>query len=1002
VGQEIFYCSGCQTQLRSVDFEKGRAYKLLGLDAICAKCVPDALKALPPEKLQALQKAMAGNSKSGTARVPLATSTPKSGTGRVPLATSTPKSGTGRIPLAATPASTRKIPIVGEEKNLKPVVFVAVAIAIAILAALFALSGRKPSEPGARTPVPSATDIPIPLPASETGRDRTARESLRKAHLYKDANPTNVLEQLRLFQLAADEAKGTGFENDVNKALEIAKRRVQEAAAVELKTLDEQTRDACAKDEFKRATELLEEARRKPVGSEWSGEIDRRIQGVQARVDSAYGRIRTQALIAKPGSNELKALKEKVAKWGYEQLVADLDKSLADAAAPKPAPAPVPAPTPAPAPPDAPKLPPAAEAEAFGKSWSDSLMLAYGRDFSPALQELERISPILQDPLLKSQAAADLEILRGVAALHAEAMQAITRWPVGKKISLNFIDFDNNPTHVEGPLARVRNGTLEINKGKPIPQWPLGHLTARSLTDFAPGRPRVTAAIACLIEGDAIGAKELGGEGNPAIPARYWKWAADVSKPADKETQEKERKARYYYYWAVLNQGAPAIRAEAAMKCRKVLEECASMTWVRRNRAMLTAVADTTRDYVAGPAALRQAGMFRLEVPKSMPYWMCSIDIDLAKRKDNYVEMDFSVLTDATYRAWAYVGACCTESLVFYSQTSDLAGAEPGGEPDAPVKHAMTSATKNHAGHAGRKGPVKWGWVELPLPKYDKPGAKVLRLLTDKQGFSVAWIVVSSLRDKPPGDAESKEWEKEIVHNAGPVAPTIGLAAWFKADAGTAIEAGRVAQWQDQSGHGHHAVQVSPAARPTLVANALNGKPLIRFDGASNVLSFDCPVNGLTSLTIFIVAGASKNQRGNELGSYAALEWPEFGPWGNIFLSPQQTCIAWRCGTGQFNNVSLWERPDTSPKGPSLTTLRKDGSKEELFVQGALALAPKDRLPAVAHTQDVATIGAGTDSKQNPLRYYGGDIAEILVFTRALSEAERDAIERYLRGKYGI
>jgi hypothetical protein len=984
VGQEIFYCSGCRTQLRSADFEKGKAYKLPGLDALCAKCVPEALQSLAPEKLQALQKAMAA--------------APKRGTERVPLATSTPKAGTGRIPLAATPSSTRRIPVVGEEKNLKPVILVAVLIAIAILGALTAMVGRKTPETGARAPIPSPPDLPIPSPAPETARDGTAKETLRKAHLYADTHPTEFLEQLRLFQLAAEDAKGTGYEKDVNKALEGVRRRSQEAASAELRILDERSRDACAKDEFKRATELLEAARRKPVSPEWSGEIDRRIQEVQARLGSAYGRIRAQALAAKPASDELRALRERVARWGDERLTVDLDKALADAAAPKPAPVPAPAP----APPDAPKLPSAAEAEVFARSWSDILMAACGRDFVPAIQELERISPALQDPILKSQATADLEILRGVAALHAEAMQTIAKWPPGKKISLHFIDYDGNPQHVEGPLARVRNGTLEVNKGKPIPQWPLGHLTARSLVDFAPGRNRVIAAIACLIEGDTAGAKELAGESNAAIPARYWKWAAEASKPADKELQERERKVRYDYYWAALIQGAPTLRAEAALKCRRILEETPSMTWVRRNRAMLTAVADTTREYVAGPAALRQTGMFRLEVPKTLPYWMCSMDIDPAKRKENYVEMEFSVLSDATYHAWAYIGACCSESLVFYSQTTDLAGAEPGSEPDAPVKHAMTSATKNHAGHGNRKGPVKWGWVELPLPKYDKPGAKILRLLTEKQGFSVAWIAVSSLRDRPPGDSDSREWEKEIVHNAGPLGPTISLAAWFKADAGTAVEAGHVAQWQDQSGHGRHAIQVAPTARPTLVANAINGKPALRFDGAANALSFDCPVNGLTSMTLFIVAGASKNQRGNELGNYAALEWQEFGPWGNIFLSPQQTCVAWRCGTGQFGNLSLWERPDTSPKGPSLTTLRKDGSKEELFVQGALALATKDKFLSIAHTQDVATIGAGTDARQNPLRYYGGDIAEILVFTRALTEFERDAIERYLRGKYGI
>src|SRR6185436_15010744 len=141
-----------------------------------------------------------------------------------------------------------------------------------------------------------------------------------------------------------------------------------------------QTREAVAKEDFKRASDLLDDARRKPVSSDWPGEIDRRLQDVQAQMDTAYGRVRTQAVLAKPGSPDVKAFQDRVAKWGSERLVADLEKALADAAAPKPAPAPAPAPAPpAPAPPDAPKLPPAAEADAFAKAWTASLTLAYGR-----------------------------------------------------------------------------------------------------------------------------------------------------------------------------------------------------------------------------------------------------------------------------------------------------------------------------------------------------------------------------------------------------------------------------------------------------------------------------------------------------------------------------------------------------------------------------------------------------------------------------------------------
>jgi hypothetical protein len=243
-----------------------------------------------------------------------------------------------------------------------------------------------------------------------------------------------------------------------------------------------------------------------------------------------------------------------------------------------------------------------------------------------------------------------------------------------------------------------------------------------------------------------------------------------------------------------------------------------------------------------------------------------------------------------------------------------------------------------------------------------------------------------------------KDWERDIVHNPGPVGPTIGLAAWFKADAGTAIDGGRLAQWQDQSGHGRHAFQPMPAARPTVAANTLNGKPVVRFDGTDDVLSFECPVNGLSGMTIFMVATAAKDLRTNDLGYHAALHWGEFGPWGGIYLGPQQSSVAWRFGTGQFGNVGFWERP---PSGTTLAVARKDGTRDELFVQSSLVQAAKDKMPSIAHTGDVATIGAGSQGRP-PVRFFAGDVAEILVFSRAVTEVERDAIERYLRAKYGF
>src|SRR4051812_26471252 len=55
MGQEIAYCALCGCQLRSADFHKGGAFRV-DIQSYCKKCAPEAVKSLPPEKIQALLK----------------------------------------------------------------------------------------------------------------------------------------------------------------------------------------------------------------------------------------------------------------------------------------------------------------------------------------------------------------------------------------------------------------------------------------------------------------------------------------------------------------------------------------------------------------------------------------------------------------------------------------------------------------------------------------------------------------------------------------------------------------------------------------------------------------------------------------------------------------------------------------------------------------------------------------------------------------------------------
>src|SRR5687768_17093995 len=65
--------------------------------------------------------------------------------------------------------------------------------------------------------------------------------------------------------------------------------------------------------------------------------------------------------------------------------------------------------------------------------------------------------------------------------------------------------------------------------------------------------------------------------------------------------------------------------------------------------------------------------------------------------------------------------------------------------------------------------------------------------------------------------------------------PTNNLALWVRADAGvTADASGAVSLWEAQSPNGIDAVQAEPTSMPVLVTNAINGKPVLRFDGVAS------------------------------------------------------------------------------------------------------------------------------------------------------------------------
>ena len=240
--------------------------------------------------------------------------------------------------------------------------------------------------------------------------------------------------------------------------------------------------------------------------------------------------------------------------------------------------------------------------------------------------------------------------------------------------------------------------------------------------------------------------------------------------------------------------------------------------------------------------------------------------------------------------------------------------------------------------------------------------------------------------------------------------PRSGLAVWLRADQGVILSGSRgVATWADRSGNKHDAVQLVPTQQPTLIPNAVQGHPVLRFDGVDDCMTFPCAVSGLTGMTIFMVSSTLEERAAANYAANAALYWQETATCSGVALNPSQSKVWCYFGTGQLQPLLVYSRPTALDRGFSLTTAQKSGPEVLLFVNGQESLRIRGQKPAIGANEKTGQIGRGEgdlvtnrqfQGQREGWTYFSGEIAELMVYTRTLGEAERKSVEQYLLSKY--
>jgi hypothetical protein len=189
--------------------------------------------------------------------------------------------------------------------------------------------------------------------------------------------------------------------------------------------------------------------------------------------------------------------------------------------------------------------------------------------------------------------------------------------------------------------------------------------------------------------------------------------------------------------------------------------------------------------------------------------------------------------------------------------------------------------------------------------------------------------------------------------------------------------------WMDRSDNGHIASSNQP---PLFIADAGSNYPALRFNGTDQYLQADVPLGNAAS--VFIVF---THRRAPALANYRDILIAASGSGTNLSLAASRSSTtvpdypSFNALTGSGIDVRTWVN------GHETTAATGDMVRNRFYLGSAVYTA----MP----TTNALLIGARGSNGFNAGR---NDIREVLVYDRALSDAERLAVQQYLGAKHDI
>lgn len=205
-----------------------------------------------------------------------------------------------------------------------------------------------------------------------------------------------------------------------------------------------------------------------------------------------------------------------------------------------------------------------------------------------------------------------------------------------------------------------------------------------------------------------------------------------------------------------------------------------------------------------------------------------------------------------------------------------------------------------------------------------------------------------------------------------------------------------VSQWRDKSGNNFHANSVTTPQQPSRSTN-FNSRKSVNFTAANgDTLRVSSGIITPNYITVFAVVKPAAQSN-----AYAVILEQDHGNGYNGWVI-QRNNVASFWQSWVAGNAVTWLNPNQvayTDNTSQIVTLRKTASTITLYSNGTSSGAVSISDSTITQTSYGINLGYWQYGNG---RYYNGEISEILVFNRGLSDVELRQVNTYLGQKWGI